>query len=714
MFTIMAVFAFRRREVRRMMRKIALWEARHPKTVLLFALLLLIPAALGFLLTRVNYDILSYLPDDLPSVQGERVLDETFHTAGISVVILEDGAARDAADLKARVAAVHGVKSVIWLDSIADISIPAQILPDMIRDIFYSADGTDTMMLVQYDPEATADELMDALRDIKALLRENEFISGLSAIVEDTKALADNQAPIYITIAVVLALTVMALTMESWLQPLVVLAALGIAVLYNMGTNFFMGSISFITQCVAAVLQLGVTMDYSIFLIDRYHEELPLHACREEAMAEAVVKSFTALTGSSLTTVFGFAALCFMRLRLGFDIGFVMAKGVVFGVLTVIFVLPAILLLTDDLLHRYRHRSLIPDFSRASRFIIRHRRAMAILFLVLLAPAYLTQRGLNKYYAMDRALPDWLPSIEGLHRMKEDFNMASTQFVIFDDSLPAQDVMDMERELTKLEGVSLVLAYNQIVGPAIPGSILPDEILALCKQDGRQLMMINSEYSPATPEMTEQLRRMEDIVLSVDPDALITGEGAVTQGLIDTTDIDFAVTAVTSIAAIFILIAIVFKSVSLPVILVLSIELAIWLNLAISALMGRTASFVDPTVVNCVQLGATVDYAILLTTRFQEELRLRPTKTEAIRIAAATTMKSVFQSAAVFFAATFGVFLVCDIHIVRGMCALLARGAIISEIVIFIFLAPLLCIFEGLIARTTKNWRLPKEVVTHA
>ena len=697
-----------------MMRKIALWEAKHPKTVLLIALLLLIPAGIGFLLTRVNYDILSYLPDDLPSVQGERVLDETFHTAGISVVILEDGAPRDAADLKARVAEVHGVKSVIWLDSIADISIPADILPDMIRDIFYSADGTDTMMLVQYDPEATADELMEAVHDIKALLRENEFVSGLSAIVEDTKSLADNQAPIYITIAVALALFVMALTMESWIQPLVILAALGIAVLYNMGTNFFMGSISFITQCIAAVLQLGVTMDYSIFLIDRYHEELPHRASREEAMASAVVKSFTALTGSSLTTVFGFAALCFMRLKLGFDIGFVMAKGVVFGVLTVIFVLPAILLLTDDLLRRYRHRSLIPNFTGVSRFVTRHRRAMALLFLALLVPAYLTQRGLDKYYAMDRALPDNLPSIEGLHRMKEDFNMASTQFVIFDDSLPAQDIMDMERDISKLKGVSLVLAYNQVVGPAIPGNILPDEILALCKQDGKQLMMVNSEFSPATPEMTEQLHEMEAIVSRVDPDALITGEGAVTQGLIDTTDIDFAVTAVTSIAAIFLLIAIVFKSISLPVILVLSIELAIWLNLGISALLGRVASFVDPTVVNCVQLGATVDYAILLTTRFQEELSLRPTKLEAISVAAATTMKSVFQSAAVFFAATFGVWLVCDIHIVQGMCALLARGAIISEIVILIFLAPLLCLSEGIISKTTKHWRARKEVATNA
>ena len=697
-----------------MMRRIALWEAKHPKTVLLLALLLLIPAGIGFLCTRVNYDILSYLPDELPSVEGERVLDETFHTAGISVVIVEDGTPREAAQLKQQIAAVPGVGSVIWLDSIADISIPADILPDMIRDIFYSADGTDTMMLVQYDPEASADDLMDAVHDIKGLLRENQFVSGLSAIVEDTKQIADGQAPLYITVAVLLALAVMALTMESWLQPLVILASLGIAVLYNMGTNFFMGSISFITQCVAAVLQLGVTMDYSIFLIDRYHEEKPLHETREQAMAAAVVKSFTALTGSSLTTVFGFAALCFMKLKLGFDIGFVMAKGVVFGVLTVIFVLPAILLLTEKLLLRYRHRSLVPEFRGASRFVYRHRRALALLFVLLLVPAYLTQRGLPKYYAMDRALPDDLPSIEGLHRMKEDFNMASTQFVIFDDTLPAQQIMDMEREIQSLEGVSLVLAYNQVVGPAIPGDILPDEILALCKQDGRQLMMVNSEYSPATPEMTEQLRELETIVRKTDPSALVTGEGAVTQGLIDTTDVDFTVTAILSIAAIFLLVAIVFKSISLPVILVLSIELAIWLNLAISNILGKTASFVDPTVVNCVQLGATVDYAILLTTRFREELQTRPTTREAIITAAAVSMKSVFQSAAVFFAATFGVYCVCDIYIVRGMCALLARGAIISEIVILIFLAPLLCLCEGVISKTTKNWRLPKEVGTHA
>ena len=690
------------------MRKLALWEAKHPKTVFMAALLLLIPALIGFVCTRVNYDVLSYLPDDLPAVQGEQILDDVFHSAGISIVVLEDAMAKDASALKQEIGQIEGVSSVLWIDTIADISVPADILPDRIRQIFYSADGSDTMMLVQYEPVEDPDDTLKTISEIKTHLREKTFISGLTVIVEDTKEIANTQAPIYISIAVVLALAVMAIMMESWFQPLIILLALGIAVGYNMGTNFFLGSISFITQAIAAVLQLGVTMDYSIFLIDRYHEEKPLHETREEAMASAVVKSFTALTGSSLTTIFGFLALCFMRLKLGFDIGFVMAKGVAFGVVTVILVLPAILLLFEDRLERHRHRVFVPDFSRVNRYVIRRKHIFVLLFVILLVPAYLMQSKLELYYSMDKALPADLPSIEGLNRMKEDFNMATTQFVVFDDHLPADEIMDMERKIRDLDGITLVLAYHQILGPAIPDNILPDEVLALCKQQGLQLMMVNSEYSAATPELTDQLHQMEQIAHSCDPNAIVTGEGAIIQGLMDTTKRDFAVTAVLSIVAIFILIAICFKSISLPVILVLSIELAIWINLAISKLMGTVGSFVDPTVVNCVQLGATVDYAILLTTRFQEELRVKP-KQEAVLEAANSAMKSVFQSAAVFFVATIAVYLTCDIHIVQGMCALLARGALISEIVIMVFLAPLLCIFEGFISKTTINWRLPKE-----
>lgn len=690
------------------MKKIALWEAKHPKTVLLFALLLLIPALIGFACTGVNYDILSYLPDELESMQGEQVLDETFNTAGISIVITEDMQPKYTLALKNEILKVEGVSSVIWVDTLADIGIPADALPDVLKNIFYSADGTKTMMLVRYDPAGGEGSDLKAIAQIKTLLGENAFMSGLSVIVDDTREICDSQAPLYIAVAVALALAVMALMMESWFQPLIVLLSLGIAVLYNMGTNFFLGEISFITQCVAAVLQLGVTMDYSIFLIDRYSEEKEHYSSREEAMAAAVTKSFAALSGSSLTTVFGFLALCFMHLKLGFDIGFVMAKGVLFGIITVVFVLPSIVLIFEKQILKYRHRSFIPDLTKVNVFTLKHKKAFALIFLLLLAPSYLIQKDIDLYYSMNKALPGYLTSMQGFEKLKNDFNMACTQFVIVDDSIPAAKLMEMEKKLENMDGVSSLLAYNSIVGPAIPDDILPDEIMQLCKQDGLQLFLVNSKFDPATPELTAQLQQMEQIVKSYDPNAYITGEGAIEQGLIDTTDRDFAVTAALSVAAIFILIAIVFKSVTLPIILVLSIELAIWLNLSLSVIMGKEASFVDPTVINCIQLGATVDYAILLTTRFREELRFAP-KQEAMLKAVKMAQQSIFQSAAVFFAATFGVYVVCDIYIVRGMCALLARGAIISEIVIVLFLAPLLVVCEDFIAKTTPSWRLPAQ-----
>lgn len=690
------------------MKKIALWEAKHPKTVLLLALLLLIPALIGFVCTGVNYDILSYLPDELESMQGEQVLDETFNTAGISIVITEDMQPKYTLALKNEILKVEGVSSVIWVDTLADIGIPADALPDVLKNIFYSADGTKTMMLVRYDPAGGEGSDLKAIAQIKTLLGENAFMSGLSVIVDDTREICDSQAPLYIAVAVALALAVMALMMESWFQPLIVLLSLGIAVLYNMGTNFFLGEISFITQCVAAVLQLGVTMDYSIFLIDRYSEEKEHYPTREEAMAAAVTKSFAALAGSSLTTVFGFLALCFMHLKLGFDIGFVMAKGVLFGILTVVFVLPSIVLIFEKQILKYRHRSFIPDLTKVNVFTLKHKKAFALIFLLLLAPSYLIQKDIDLYYSMNKALPGYLTSMQGFEKLKNDFDMACTQFVIVDDSIPAAKLMEMEKKLENMDGVSSLLAYNSIVGPAIPDDILPDEIMQLCKQDGLQLFLVNSKFDPATPELTAQLQQMEQIVKSYDPNAYITGEGAIEQGLIDTTDRDFSVTAALSVAAIFILIAIVFKSVTLPIILVLSIELAIWLNLSLSVIMGKEASFVDPTVINCIQLGATVDYAILLTTRFREELRFAP-KQEAMLKAVKMAQQSIFQSAAVFFAATFGVYVVCDIYIVRGMCALLARGAIISEIVIVLFLAPLLVVCEGFIAKTTPSWRLPAQ-----
>ena len=687
------------------MKRFAHFIAYHPKTVVIVALLLLIPAVLGYIGTYVNYDILSYLPDELESVQGEQILDKDFNTAGISIVIAENMPSKDVVSLKNEILKINGVSSVIWIDTLADIGIPADILPDLIKDVFYSKDGTKTMMLVRYESDGDEDLELKSIQEIKKLLNKQVFMSGLSVVVDDTRELSENQAVLYIAVAVTLALAVMAIMMNSWLQPIIIVLSLGIAVMYNMGTNFFMGQISFITGCVAAVLQLGVTMDYSIFLIDRYAEEKEKFATREEAMASAVVSSFTALIGSSLTTVFGFLALCFMRLGLGFDIGFVMAKGVLFGVLTVIFVLPAILMIFENVILKYEHRSFIPDLSRVNRFTIKHKTAFALAFVILLVPAYLTQSNIKLYYSMDKALPSYLTSMTGIEKLKNDFGMSSTQFIIVDDSIPPATLQRMEKEIESLDGIGMLLAYNTLVSPTVPDDIIPDEVMDICKQNGRQLMLVNSEYSPATDELTVQLAEMDRIVKSYDPNAYITGEGAITQGLIDTTDRDFKVTAILSIAAIFILIAVCFKSITVPIILVLSIELAIWLNLSITVIMGKTASFVDPTVVNCIQLGATVDYAILLTTRFREELNYLP-REQAMLKAVKQAQESIIQSAAVFFAATVGVYLVCDIYIAKGMCALLARGAVISFLVIVFFLSPVLCVTEKLIAKTTKGWRL--------
>lgn len=688
-----------------MIKKIAKWEAYHPKIVVAISVALLIPSIIGFICTRVNYDILSYLPDDLESVQGEQVLDETFQNAGMSIVITEDMSAKYTAALKEQIEKIDGVRSVIWTDELVGTQTPVDILPDALREIFYNADGNKTMMLVQYENSGSSDETLNAIKQIKKLANEKTFISGLSAITEDTKELTDKEAPVFVAVAIILALAVMSLLMESWVLPFLILVVLGIAIVYNMGTNFISGEISFLTQAIAAILQLGVTMDYSIFLMDRYLEEKSRFDDRRDAMASAVSKSLTALLGSSLTTIFGFAALCFMRLRLGFDIGFVMAKGVVIGIMTVVFVLPSFILLFEEYINKYQHRSFIPSFDKLNNFVFKHRKLFAIIFVVLLIPAYLVQSKADIYYNMDKALPDNLISIKGLNKLKTDFNMASTQFLIVDDTIPAGKLIRMENEIKSLDGIASVLAYNSFLGPAVPDDIIPDEILKICKAGGKQMIMVNSKYGAATTELNNQIEQMESIIKKYDGNALITGEGALTKDLIKTIDRDFLVTGVLSIIAIFILIAICFKSISLPLLLVLSIEFAIWINLSFATLSGVQISFVDPTVINCVQLGATVDYAILLTTRFREELQKGKQKKDAILNAVRVAECSILQSASVFFVATFGVYLICNIPIIKGICALLARGSVISALVIVFFLAPILYLCEGIINKTTIGWR---------
>ena len=686
------------------MKRIAKFIAYHPKTITIIAVLLLIPAAIGYINTFVNYDILSYLPGDLDSVKGENELDETFNSASMSFLVIEDMPSKDVAALKEKIAKVDNVSSVIWVNDIADISIPQEIIPQAVKDIFYSKDGKCTMMLIQYKYKAVTDETMKAIEDVRGLLNNQCFLSGMGVIMKDTRDLADSQAPIFIAIAIAIALVVMTFCMESWIEPWVLLAALCMAVVYNMGTNLIFGQISYITQCIAAILQLGVTMDYSVFLIDRFEEEKPKYADKRDAMASAIQGAFLSLSGSSLTTIFGFLALCFMDLSLGKDIGLVMAKGVVFGVLTVTIVLPALVLQCDKIIHKYRHRSFIPKFDKLNNFVINHKKVWVAFFLVLFIPSYIMQSNVNVYYSMDRMLPDDIGCIAALNKMKEEFNMATSHFIIVDDSLDASDLVKMENEIKETAGVTNMVAYNSFVGSGIPDSMIPDELKSIAKSGGRQMILVNTSYVAATDECNEQLTKINNIVKKYDKNGYVTGEGAMYKDLIDITDHDFKLTSVLSILSIFILIAIIFKSISIPTILVMSIELAIFVNKAISFATGTTLSFIAPTIIGCVQLGATVDYAILLTTRFREEMRNGHNKLDAIKIAANASDRSIFQSALVFFGATFGVFLTCDIKIVKEVCLLLARGSLISAGVIVFMLTPLLLVLEGLIEKTTYDF----------
>ena len=685
--------------------KISHYIAYHPKIILLISTILIFPAVIGFVGTRVNYDIMSYLPADLDSVKGEEILDKTFNNAANAFIVIENMTSKDVVKVKSDIEAIDGVKSVTWIDSFIDTSVPQSILPDVVTEIFYSSDGTKTLIMVQFEKDGADELTMSAVEKIEKTMSSQCFISGMSAIMYETKELADKEAPVYICVAVVLALIALSFTMTSWVLPFVLLAALGYAVIYNMGTNFFFGSISYITQSIAAILQLGVTMDYSVFLMDRFEEELQKTDNPKDAMASAISRTFTALTGSSLTTVFGFLALCFMSFTLGKDIGFVLSKGVVLGVLCVAVVLPAMILIFRKPILRFRHRPFVPSFNHLSSFTVNKRKILAIIFLALILPSYIAKENVNMYYDFSKALPEKMQSVSSLTKLKNDFNMATTHFVIISDDIPAYQVSKMVDEFEKTEGISNVISLNTFVGPAISESLLPDAVKEICQKGGYRLMMVNSVYATATDNGNKQIDELLSILHKYDPNGYLTGEGALCKDLVDVTARDFKITSIISIAAIFILIAIVFKSITIPFILVGCIELAIFINQSISFLLGAEIPFVAPTIIGCVQLGATVDYAILLTTRFKEELQHTPNKYEAMKTAAMASGRSIFQSAIVFFSATFGVYLICNISIVKSICSMLARGAIISALVIMFFLPSLLCICEKFINKTTYQWR---------
>lgn len=690
------------------MKKIIDLAINKPKKIMLIALLLLIPTLLGYIFTGVNYDILTYLPGRLDSVQGEKILSETYNISSTTMVIVENMSPKKTVALKNKISQVKNVSTVLWADDILDSSVPADILPDSIHDVFYSNDGSYTMMFVLFDRDCSSKDELNAVKDIEKVTKKECLLSGLTPISADTRELTGKELPIYITLGVILALLIMFFTTDAYLLPLILVGVLGISVVYNMGTNFVFGSISYITQCIAAILQLGVTMDYSIFLVNRYNEEKQRYSENTVAMRRAIESSMTSLKGSSLTTVFGFLALCFMQLSLGFNIGMVMAKGVVIGVMSVLIILPAFLLVFDKNISKRKHKVFSPDFSKIVDFSLKHKKVLSTVFIVLLIPAIILAANVNKYYNLTSTLPPELGSVKALDTLKNEFNMTTSHFIVVDDSLPAEKLLDMETKLQNVDGIDSLIAYNLYLGTSIPDSIVPDEVTQLIKQGGYQIMLANSIYDAATDESNAQVKEMTHIIKSCDPDGYITGEGAMYNDLIGVTNIDFTVTSIISIVAIFVLIAILFKSISIPAILIVSIELAILINESISTIFGTPISFVSPTVISCVQLGATVDYAILLTSRFKEELSAGYDKFTAIKRAAAQSMRSIFQSASIFFVVTFGVYLVSSIEIVREICALLARGSIISALVILFMLTPVLCLSENFIARTSKGWRTAK------
>ena len=686
-----------------MVEKIAHKLTRRPRLVALIAALLLIPSALGYIGTRVNYDILTYLPQDLESSQGEKMLEDPFQMAATSMLIVEDMPAAYTNDLIYAIQQVPNVSNAVWLSNVVGIQIPVDFIPANLREMFYT--GKATMMIIQYEKSGADEDTMKAIQAVRDICNEKCFLAGFSVVIKDTKDLVDRELPVYVALAVALSLIAMSLTMESVVLPFVFLASIGMAIVYNFGSNIFLGQISYITKAIAAVLQLGVTMDYSIFLYHRYLEEKARYDDNRDAMAQAIVAAFTSLSGSSLTTIAGFIALCFMRLTLGRDIGIVMAKGVVLGVATVILVLPALLLLFDKQIEKHKHRSLLPDFSGVNRWVVGRRRWFAALFLLLFPPALYAQSHAGVYYKLDEALPQDMASIVANNKLKDEFDMATSHFVLLSDGLPATDMNQMELELEGVEGVTSVLSYHAMLGAGIPDFFIPADVRDMLKQGGWQLMMINSEYATASDQVSAQLKEIGSIIKAYDPGALITGEAALTDDLISTSAVDFQVTNYISIAAILLIVAWVFRSLSMPVVLVAAIELAIFINQGIPYFTGTVIPFVSPTIIGCVQLGATVDYAILLATRFREELRAGKDRVEAITIAATASDGSIITSSLVMFCATLGVGLISEIEIISSICTMLARGALISALVSIFLMPSVLCVCEPLFQKTSLNWR---------
>lgn len=682
------------------MKRIANYISHHAKLVLLVMTLLLIPSWIGYKNTGVNYDILSYLPSDLESTQGQEILDKDFKNAATGMLILK-GSDHDADKLKKEILEIDGVEDVISKSSIVGDTVPNEFLPDNIRDAFYAEDST--LLMIKFEESSSSFKTMEAIDQIKALESKEKYLSGMSSLVKDTKELIDHETPIYVGLAVALALVVLSLANESTIIPFLFMLNIGYAILYNFGTNIFLGEISYITKAIAAVLQLAVTTDYSIFLYHRYVEKKKTTENNEDAMAKAIQSTVASIFASSLTTFAGFLVLLLMRLTLGRDIGLVMSKGVLLGLISTVVVLPPMLLLSEKWVNRFNHKVLLPEFDKTSNFTLKYRKTLFIVFLALFIPAVYGSNHTDLYYNLDRSLPQDLDSIVALNKMKKDYDMASTHFIVVKEDLSKQSINNMVEELEDVDGVNNVLSVNSATGLTLPSSVLPDKLQDNFVKNGYQMIMLNSKYQTASPEVNKQISEIKKIVKAHDPDGYLTGEAVLTDDLTKISDRDFKMVNIASIAVVFVIIAIVFKSFAIPVILIAAIELAIFINMGIPFYTGKTIPFITSIIIGVVQLGSTIDYSILMTDRFLFEYKKRKDKNEALAVATKETAKSIVTSALSFFAATIGVGIYSKMEIVSTICIFLARGAIISMLVIIIFLPAIISITFPFIKKTTKG-----------
>ena len=675
--------------------------------ILILGVLLLIPSVFGYLNTRVNYDVLTYLPDNIETMKGQDILVNDFGTGAFSMFIVDGMEEINVAELTEKIEKVDHVANVIWYDSLADISVPMSMLPDDIYDVFNSDTGT--MMAIFFDDGTSSDGTMDAIAQIRKIAGKQCFLSGMSAVVTDTKNLAEKETPVYVLIAVILAVIVLGLTMESFFVPLLFMLSIGMAIIYNLGSNYFMGEISYITKALAAVLQLGVTLDYSIFLMHSYEEQqVRYDGDKNRAMAHAISQTFSSVIGSSITTIAGFIALCFMSFTLGLDIGIVMVKGVIFGVIACVTILPSMILCCDKIIEKTKHKPFLPDIGRISDKVTKRYLVYVVLFLLFLFPAIYGNNHTAVYYNLDETLPKDLPSIIANEKLKEDYDMNTTHMILVDSSVSSTDVNKMIKEMDKVDGVKWALGLDSLVGPSVPSDMIPESVSSMLKNDKYQLLLVNSEYKVASDEVNAQIKTLNKILHKYDKTGMLIGEGPLTADLIDITDQDFKTVSAVSIGIIFVIILVLFKSISLPVILVGVIEFAIFVNMGIPYYTGTKLPFVASIVIGTIQLGSTVDYAILMTTRYKRERNHGANKHDAITTAHRVSAQSIMVSALSFFAATIGVGLYSNIDMISSLCILMARGALISMVVVIFVLPSMFMVFDKVIVKTSKGF-LPKE-----